>query len=212
MAVRFSWVCFMWIWFCKMLLSFYLAPVVPPGEYAVAVWKVWLVSLIWYTHLMPVVTLGCYGYVQNEHFYKVRLIRTDSSLLSWSVLWCKGWGPSLFIRTDTDSLFFVNTPWWSSIASLCQTEGNPIAPLIFSVMMIRTDATAYSSLFTLLLRFLDEEKLVSGLVLVTFSFFLIWILWCSSSAWSGSAGHLAAFLVLFPGSSAPPLDQPLVIF
>jgi hypothetical protein len=50
------------------------------------------------------------------------------------------------------------------------------------------------SLFTLLLRFLDEEKLVSGLVLVPFYFFLIWILWCSSSAWSGSAGHLAAFL------------------
>jgi hypothetical protein len=42
----------------------------------------------------------------------------------------------------------------------------------------------------LLLRFLDEEKLVSGLVLVPFSSFLIWILWWSCPAWSGSAGSL----------------------
>jgi hypothetical protein len=56
--------------------------------------------------------------------------------------------------------------------------------------MIRTDATADYELFTLLLRFLDEDKLVSDLILVPFSSFLIWILWWSSPACTGSAGSL----------------------
>jgi hypothetical protein len=64
----------------------------------------------------------------------------------------------------------------------------------------------------LVAEFLEEEKLVSGLVLVPFSSFLIWILWWSCPACSGSAGLLAAFLLLFLGSLAPSLDQPLVIF
>jgi hypothetical protein len=44
--------------------------------------------------------------------------------------------------------------------------------------MIITDITACSSLFTLLLRFFEEEeKLVSGFDLVPFYFFLILFLW-----------------------------------
>jgi hypothetical protein len=70
-------------------------------------------------------------------------------------------------------------------------------------MMIRIDATAYSNLFTLLLRLLDGEKLVSGFdsgaLLLLLDLDLVVVLPCL--IWLSCL--LAAFLLLF-GSPAPP--------
>jgi hypothetical protein len=62
--------------------------------------------------------------------------------------------------------------------------------------MIRTETIACSWLFTLLLNFLEEEKLVSGFDLVPFYFFLILFLWQLYPAGSCSAGHLDVALLL----------------
>jgi hypothetical protein len=133
--------------------------------------------------------LGLLWCVENKHLLIDLLIRTEICWFALFGQWCKGWG-KYWIRTYINFIWFLPCDE-SSIAPLCQPEGNPVAPPYFLWWMIRTDITACSSLFTLLLKFLEEEKLVSDFDLVPFYFFLILFLWWSCPAWSGLAGHLA---------------------